>query len=183
MINHSCESHEICQQCKHDPTLIRTLYFFGIIFWIALLVFIGWRWRHWNVIEWVILLIPIGLFIVAMYNVDQITPYVETWTMRYNAVSNIVVLIFPILVWATARVNSSPRFLLIVLLATGLSILSVIDVWTSDKYICLAKHSRSILQTISIALTLWALVQYYKDRSAFVDDGLPDEGEIIAISR
>jgi glucan phosphoethanolaminetransferase (alkaline phosphatase superfamily) len=159
---HNHFSHVVCDGCKYDPFIIRLVYIFASVFWIAILAFIDIN--PLNAIDWFIIILPLILFAIAAGTADKITPYAEANVLRAGTIQNIVILLLPILIWATARVDNKPAFLLLILVATGLSILSVIDVWVTERYLGIIKHLRSIAQTLSIALVLLALVQYYQDR-------------------
>lgn len=178
---HNHNSHEICKLCDENPTLIRCAYIFGIFLWIAILCFINVTID--NGFDIILVCLPFILFIIGFHSAGRISPFAESIILRREAAGNIVIIIFPILVWATARVHHTTQFLLLVLMAVGLSIISLVDVWVTERYLSLTRHLRSICQVLSITLALLALVQYYQDRKTFVNkhpNVTVDEGEIIA---
>lgn len=162
MVEHNNDSHRPCEACCGDPFTLRTAYAFGIVLWVAILVFLGYQ--PVTTLEWLLVALPVVLFLVAAATAGAVSPFAEKWVVQSNNVSTVVVLIFPILIWATARVDHNRTFLLLVLTATGLAVVSLIDLWVTEAYLPLAKHLRSVCQTLSVTLTLLALVCYYHDQ-------------------
>jgi hypothetical protein len=50
------------------------------------------------------------------------------------------------------------------ILAIMLSMISLIDVWVEPKWLSIVKHIKSILQTASLALLIYALYMFYVGR-------------------
>jgi hypothetical protein len=178
--DHDEWGHQPCDGCHNDPVLINTSYIFGIVLWLAVLFFV--QYNPQSVIEAIVIGIPIALFLIAIYNAGAVTPYTESIIYRNSSISNIVILIFPILVWATAKVDQNKTFLTLVILATGFAVVSLFDIWIDEKYLCMIKSLRSICQTISIALTLLALIHYYQDRLKSKKKVIKDDDDQAVIS-
>jgi len=142
--------------------LIRFIYFLGFVLWIILVVFLELWPRNW--LEGLILLIPPVLFTVAAATAGYVPLPVERWLLRANYLQASLIIIFPILIWATARVDSHAGFLRLILVATGLAILTLLDLWVLPEWFPLLKHGRSILSVMSISMVLLALHHFYRDR-------------------
>jgi hypothetical protein len=157
--------------------LIRFIYFLGLVLWVILVVLLELWPRNW--LEGLILIIPPVLFTVAAATAGYVPLPVERWLLRANYLQASLIIIFPILIWATARVDSHQSFLRLILVATGLAILTLLDLWVLPEWFPLLKHGRSILSVMSISMVLLALSHFYQDRindhSTKVDDQYKDE--------
>lgn len=169
--DHRDMSHSRCELCDHNPAWIRWLYVIAITVWTLLIIYIGIDCNSW--LEWLVILVPYILFLIALTTAGKLSPYAEKWAYRSNTVGNLMIVIFPILVWAAARVDRTQHFLLIVVLATGIAIISMVDFWVPERWLGIVKHFRSITQTMSVALTILALISYYHDQK----EGLADDDD------
>ena len=95
----------------------------------------------------------------------------EDWVFRTNYANVAVVLIFPLILWASSRINLHNEFLLLITVSTIFMLLTFYDWWVSDDKFSIIKHFRTVFQTISITVVIIALKMYYHDRIAAKKEG------------
>jgi hypothetical protein len=73
-----------------------------------------------------------------------------------------LLLALPLLNWTSKGYNGCKKtFTLIIILAITFSILSMYDIWVPKKWLSVYKHGRSCLQTLSLTLVIFGLVEYF----------------------
>ena len=86
---------------------------------------------------------------------------------RFNYISIALIIVLPIITWfnddmkGAGRAISRKKFMTIVVIALILTLLSLMDVWVNQKYLSILRHVKSILQTFSLTLIIYALYTYY----------------------
>lgn len=142
------------------------LYFIGLVIWVFLLWVLG-LWIN-DILSLFFALIPPFVFFVALCSLRKPKNHEnENWIFRNNYANAVVIVIFPILIWAASRTPVNRQLLLVVLVATGFSLLTFYDLWVDDTCFDYSKHFRTICQAISITLALFALKLFYCDRVGF----------------
>lgn len=144
---------------------IRVIYCLAIIFWI----FIAWYLQmHINDIwDVCILVIPFIVFSIALLNLGNgLSPHSEGLMVRNNYVNSSLIVIFSLLIWCCAKVESSRQshFLLMVIVATIFGLLTYLDLWTGEENYVIAKHLRTVFCTFSITILIFALKYFYLDK-------------------
>jgi hypothetical protein len=162
--------NEIEQTCSDICFWIGILYFVAVLFWVFLLWILGVKLN--NIVVGLITLIPLLVFAISYSNVgkESLTPRQEGWIFRNNYENLVIMIIYPILIWCASQVDRKAEFFKLVVTATALTLLSMVDLWTSSHWFIVVKHLRSILQTYSICLVLIALKLFYDDQIATKDD-------------
>lgn len=113
-----------------------------------------------------ILAIPLVIFFLSFISVKHITVEIEKNSYLVNYISIGLIVIVPILTLAVnqsdARFNAEKGVVInIIILALIFTILAVLDVWVRPKWLSIIKHLRSIFQTLSLSLILFALYIYF----------------------
>lgn len=145
---------------------VRLVYVLGAAVWLILIVVMNLI-TH-NAVGVIILMIPFALFALSYFNIESITPTVEQNTFSSNFLSLGLILVFPILTWVT-RDSDVPalhqeRFMSLLVLSIGLTMLSLLDIWVPEGWIPITIHIKSIFQTLALTLLLYALYSYYIER-------------------
>lgn len=149
--------HKPYGQTKKD--ILFGIYLSAIILWGILLAYLSPNVDLWG---WIILLIPILVFLISMFSLDGVSTIVEENVFQINTLSVGLLIILPLLAFITKDFKGDQILMVqVVLLAITFSLLSMIDVWVSEKWITLTRHVRSIFQTVSLTLILFALYLYY----------------------
>lgn len=144
------------------------IYFIGILFWLFLIWYLNIKIG--NVWDILIVSIPFVVFFLSMWFADSpLSPHNESMMIRNNYVNSAVIVIFPILIWATTKMEEEgaegyDNFLLMVICSTIFGLLAFVDLWVGDDNYYIAKHVRTILHTFSLVLIIIALKQFYLDK-------------------
>jgi hypothetical protein len=137
-------------------------YIIGIILWILLVIFFCISSIKINALGYVILFIPIVIFAIGAYNSNKITYDVEDSVFNADYLSLGLIITLPLLAWVSKDYPGDRTWLItIAILAIVLSLFSMIDIWVTRRWMSVVKHSKSILQTMSLILIIYALYVYY----------------------
>jgi hypothetical protein len=163
-----CNDHLIgTRGIKYDQSVSNAIfygYIIGVILWIAIVVWFC-LYAKADFIVWCILLLPVIIFIVGAYNSNKITYDVEDSVFQSDYLSLGLLIVIPLLTWITKDFpGDRNRMISILVLAVILSMLSMIDMWVTRKWISVVKHNKSILQTMSLVLIIYALYSYYLEK-------------------
>ena len=164
---------------------ILVLYLLAIFLWFAIVYFLNIQF--YDLFDIFIFLIPIFSFFIALANLNKpLSPENEKFIFLQNYSSSFSVILMPILIYLADK-DFDETFLLTILLSTGFGMLAFLDFWTSDETFDIAKHLKSIFQTISIGLILFGLKFFFRDsidrkrRRQVPQQGKDFEGEGILV--
>lgn len=139
---------------------IRYVYIIGLLVWIALVC--QFKLYKTDVFGWLIILIPIVLFLFGYVNAANITLDVEDEVFQANYLSMGLIVVVPLLTWINKNYNGNVKcFTSILVLALIITMLSMIDIWVTCDWLRVVKHAKSIMQTIAIVLIVYALYIFY----------------------
>jgi hypothetical protein len=142
--------------------LVQWVYIIALVFWIFIICIFGLY--DTDVPGWVILSIPLVVFFTGYSNAHHLTVEVEHENFQSNYFTIGLVLILPLLTWVKKEYHGdSERFIRILIFAIIVILLSLLDVWVEKKYLSVAKHAKSVLQTLAITLIIYALYSFYID--------------------
>ena len=150
-------------QCHKHPISsgIRVIYLVLAVVWLSLVSF----FRFWELKPFIILTLPIILFGIGILDADCLTLESETDMFKTSFLSVGVIIILPLLSWISKDYNGNiHQFLAIIVISIISSLLSLIDIWLSPKYMSIFKHFKSGLQVISITTIVFGLVTYFMNR-------------------
>lgn len=142
-----------------DPILVRIMYVFAIIFWTLIILY--WRIDFSSLVSSLIIIIPYVLFAISFSSAGLCDQEVEGFLMRGNILTLGLVIAVPLLSWyASYYTGDKKKFISIASFAIVLSMMSLLDVWVSPKYLCAIMHLRSILQTIGVILLVYIMTEF-----------------------
>lgn len=140
--------------------IIRVFYILGIIIWTILICLLG-LYNH-DIICTCLLFVPYIVFIAGVFNSDKVTEETEGDFFSYNYLSVGLLIFLPLLTWLNSNnKNNDTIFITLVILALIFTMLSMIDIFISPEYLTVAKHIKSIFQTLSMILLIYAIYMYY----------------------
>jgi len=143
---------------------IQNIYFIGILFWIILIIGLKIFPTN-NIVEFLILLVPIVLLLISFKSIPHISDVVENFMFQANILTLGLLVAFPILTWIYKRSKiNRGLFLSIIGTAIIFSVLSLFDVGVPHKFLPLVKHVKSILQTFALALFIFAIYRFVMER-------------------
>lgn len=137
---------------------IKVLYILLIIIWIVLVIFLG----IWNTPGGLVLLFPIIIFLIAIYNSSSLSVDVEEEMSRASFLSLGLIIALPLFTWLSKDYPGDKRkFTTIIVIALILSMITYVDIWLPTYWISVYKHFRSSLQVMSMTFFIYALINYY----------------------
>jgi uncharacterized membrane protein len=144
------------------------LYVLAIIIW-ALIIIILQLWEGSSIRKF-FLMIPVLVFLSALFVAPNITEKVEKSIFEANFLTLGIVVIVPLLAWISkSKCHDKLKFVRISIIGVIISLLSYIDFWVNEENLFMVKHIQSVLQTISIVLIVYALYSYFeKDPSVML---------------
>lgn len=156
-----------CKRHGHEKgQRIKVLYGISFVLWVVLIIALG-LWRT-DTFGWIVLLVPPLVFLFGYVNADDLTVEVEDHMFEANYLSVGLIIVLPLLMWINGQQgerstpNDRRQFIQIVVVALVLSMLSMIDLWVPRESVSLIKHGKSILQTASITLLIYALYWFVR---------------------
>jgi len=156
----------------HNLIIIIIIYSFGIILWIYIIYYFKMLPSKDN-IDFIIIIVPIFLFILAIFSSSGITPSVEQFMFRGNILSLGLVISLPLLSWVVDKYLGSDRktFVQMMSIAIILSMITLVDIWVPEKYLYIVKHIKSILQTIAVFILMICLYRFliHTDSNSLID--------------
>jgi len=146
---------------------VQSLYVISALLWIALILLLGlYRTDRAGIL---ILSLPLFVFAFGFINSGSLSVEVEEDMSKANYLSIGLLVVLPLLTYLNNDYKGSAEkrrhFMTIIIVALILTMLSLVDIWVKKKWITLMKHIKSILQTASLTLIIFALYIYYVDRT------------------
>jgi len=139
---------------------IQVVYVVSIIIWILIIYMLNLY--QTDVPGWIILFIPIAVFLVSLYNLNSITREVEDELFQINFISLGLVIILPLTTWIVSNFTGDKRqFVRILIVSLGLILLALVDVWVKRSWLSTVKHVKSAFQTMALSLLVMCLYLYY----------------------
>lgn len=138
---------------------LRIIYIVAIILWIVFIFKLKlYETDHFGKF---ICILPIIIWIITFYFLDQITVESEGLFFGNTYISVAMMVIIAILTWTHDSVRDSEKIVNVMILAIVLAIFSLFDVFVPKKYFSLLKHVRSIFQIASLSLIAYAIYNLY----------------------
>lgn len=145
---------------------IQSLYIICSVLWIVLILLLGLYHTDWPGL--VILSLPLFVFAFGFVNSSDLSVEVEEDMSKANYLSIGLLVVLPLLTFCTNDYKGDGQakihFMTIIIVALILTMLSMVDIWVKKKWMTLMKHIKSILQTTSLTLIIFALYTYYVER-------------------
>ncbi len=140
---------------------IRISYIIILIVWFVLVIILPLG--RYGIIGTFILLIPPIIILIGYSFIEDMTLEFEESIFKTNLMSIGLLIIVPLLSWASSNYEGSLRdFIVIILVSILISMFSMIEAWTNRQWTSVFKHARSGLQTISLTLLIYAIYLYLR---------------------
>ena len=138
---------------------IQIMYVLSMAAWIIIVTALGIR--PCTLPAFLILALPLGVYAIGLWNAGAITSEVEDCVFASNYLSIGLLLVLPLLTWINKHYCGDKLHLLkITVVAVVLSMLSIVDIWVPKKWLPFVKHLKSVLQTASLALLIYAVYEF-----------------------
>jgi hypothetical protein len=143
------------------------IYIVAILIWIVLIIALR-LYEGLDFIGWLILLIPLVLFALAASKIRHITYDVERYIFKNDYLSVGTVIVVPILIWLASNYRGDrQRYIRILITAIIFALLAILDCWIPRKWLPVERHIKTILQTFSIVLIIFALYSYFLEKPQY----------------
>lgn len=147
--------------CDINKQRIKILYILAIVFWIGLCLY----FKLYTTKGWLILILPLIVFGIAIYNCECLCNELDEYMFKASYLSVGLILTLPLLSWMTKDYNGDiNQFISVIILYLTFTLLTLIDVWVPHSSISIFKHLRSVFQTLSITLIIYAMITYFLHR-------------------
>lgn len=158
------QEEEKCSYDRCQLKRIRKVYLLALVFWVLIIIWLG-IFPPSNLIEFVILLIPVAIFLISWKSSNKISKSVESYMFQTNMLVLGLLIALPILTWIYAK-SKHNRSLFVKIIITGviISILTLYDIWVPHKWLPVLKHINSVFETIALTLFIFALYKYFVER-------------------
>nr|QBK89599.1 MAG: hypothetical protein LCPAC001_01090 [Pithovirus LCPAC001] len=138
---------------------IRVIYLIAVIVWL-IIIFI-FEFYKTTVVGYFILFIPIFLFAISFFFVENGTVEFESEVLGGNYIAFLFLIISVIIRWS--KIKQKRKIILALMVSIFLIMFSLIDVWVGKSNLILLKHIRTIFNTAALALLIYALYENYSE--------------------
>lgn len=161
-IHRPCDDQNICYSPQH-VWKIKLVYVIMIVLWSAIVCY----FRLYLLKTWPLLLLPLCVFVVGIYNSDSLTVEIEADMFKASYLPVGAIVMIPMLSWISKDYSGDhSQFVAIIVVSLCCTLLTLIDFWVPKKQLSVYKHLRSGLQTVSLSLIIFALVTYFLHRTS-----------------
>lgn len=141
---------------------LRLTYIIAALIWIVVMGWLG-LYRT-DIMGWLILLIPFGLFAFAICNLDDVTDDMEDEVFQANYLTVGLLIILPLLTWMNKDYGGDKsRFISMLVMVIIFILLSMLDIWVKRGWLSVVRHVKSTLETFALVLLIFAFYTYYCD--------------------
>jgi len=148
---------------KRKFRAVQTLYLISALLWVALVLMLNLYRTSCG--GYFILLAPLVIFFIGFANTGGVSARTEESMLTTNYISVALLVVLPLLAWGTTNyaTDSAGRrdFITTIVVALVLAMLSLVNIWVPQKWFPLVRHIKSVLQTMSLTLIIFALYNYY----------------------
>lgn len=165
--DHKSNSHSSSDPvyCSTRIRGIKCVYFVALVSWIILALSLGLIIPNWIIL--LILMIPVIVFIIALYNLPRLSCQVEREMFKTNYLNLSLLVVLPILIWMNKDYNGDrAMFIRIIVVAMALTFISIIDIWVPMSRVSIVNHFKSSLHTMSVTLLIYAFYIYHEQRTS-----------------
>lgn len=150
-----------CCYTEFQQRWLALLYVVALLIWLIIII----HFCLYSEPAWWILLLPFVIFALGLANISEITEEVEDAMFTSGSLSVGLILALPLFAWLSDKYDGDRRrFMVVLVLALSFSLLTMIDIWIPQCWVCFYRHLRSALQVMGITLLIFALVNYYLHR-------------------
>lgn len=140
-------------------TKIRVIYLIAVIVWLIIIFLFGFY--KTDVVGYFILFIPIFLFAISYFFVENGTVEFESEVLGGNYIAFLFLIISVIIRWS--KIKQKRKIILALMVSIFLIMFSLLDVWVGKSNLILLKHVRTIFNTAALALLIYALYENYSE--------------------
>jgi hypothetical protein len=159
----------------HPPEVAQNLlilYIIGTIIYLLVIFFLKLYQKN-DVISWCVLAIPIIIFGFGIANREYLTKELEDNLFVSSFFTIGILVSIPIFQSMSKDFSGEKRkFICILVTALILSLLAMMDLWVRENHISLLKHAKSVFQTISMTLVIYAMYTFYRDSNKCFFSGM-----------
>lgn len=156
-----CDTPLICYD-KSVIFYVKLVNVIAIFIWTLIIYYMGF----YKLKSCYILIIPYILFSISIYNAKSLGVDVEDEMFIGKFLTIGLILAKPIINWSNGDYNKNREsFASIIITAVILIMFSIFDVWIPKKWISVYKHVRSTLQTASLTLFVFGLIEFFSFRN------------------
>ena len=144
--------------------IIKWIYIASIIGWVLLLYLLRFYRTSW--VGYIILSIPIFVYLLGIINSNQMTVEVEENVFGSSYLSIGMLIIIPFLAWMDKRPNVNNAIVSeALILAIILSLVSLVEIWVPPKWLSIVRHLKSIFQMAALSLLVFGMYMFYVGRT------------------
>jgi hypothetical protein len=115
-----------------------------------------------DILGWILLFVPIGIFIFEFFTVAECSTGCERTVLRGEIISfGFIVIAFLLNLVAPLSADQKSQFISILLVSLLLLMFSVVDLWVGPQKRTLVLHIRTVLQTMALFLLAYSLYTFY----------------------
>lgn len=154
-----CRTEEYEDDVK---VVIQAVYLLAIFLWVVFILYFE-IYKEMDLIILFFLTIPIILFIVSFFSVNILTRDSQDGVLNGNYLTFGFLIVIIMINWNSPNkelINNS-NFLKLILIAFILIMLSMLDIWVSEKWLSLIIHIRTILLTAALVILSMSLYVFY----------------------
>lgn len=151
------------QYASHITTTVKWIYGTAIILWILLILF--FCFNKTSYFGYIILALPVIIYIIGFINASGVNVESDDTIYACNYLSIGLLVVLPLLTWLDKKENANKIAIIeAMIIAIILCMLSLIDVWVKPQWVAVVRHIKSVFQTASLALLIYALYMFYVGR-------------------
>lgn len=165
-VNHSINSnldkhHQYRKYSPENIMKLRILYILAIVAWIVFCyVFELYKTDVWGIL---ILAIPIVVFMFNFINVPDLNIFAENNTNAFAFFSIGLLVVFPLITLVRCSYKGNrEKVVEVLVIALIFAVLSILTIWVRQSWISILRHLKSVFQTYSLVLLVYALYIYYR---------------------
>lgn len=146
---------------RNKTPRIQITYLLAVLIWFMIVV--CFQLYETDIYGLLILAIPLVIFFINFINAPYLTLNVENSIYGFNYISVGLLVIVPLITLTRTHYKGNRnKVIMVTVLALVFAVLSVLNIWVRPKWLSIVRHFRSILQTYSLTLIIYALYIYYR---------------------
>lgn len=141
---------------------IQAVYLLAIFIWVVFILYFEID-REMDIVILFFLAIPIVLYIISFFSTNILTRDNHEGVLNANYLSFGFLIVIIMINWTSPNKDliDHSNFLKLILIAFILIMLSMLDIWVSEKWLALVIHIRTILLTAALVILSMSLYIFY----------------------
>ena len=146
---------------KKTVRYVQVVYIIGLILWILGVLLLNIYSE--DLFIWLFIFLPPVVFLINLINLESCSKELEREMFKGNFLSFGFLITIILINWNSPLKNQDKsKFFQLLVVAFILIMISLLDVWVSDKFQSIIKHIKTVLHTSALALLATALYLYYQ---------------------